>query len=73
MSLDRAGGLIGMTLEATIDLTGNPLPVPPRLADALDDDAVARRAFARLSYEQQRWLVLAVGTGDAAPALAVVP
>ena len=64
-----------MTYGAFIEVAERPrvLDVPPRIADVLDDDDVARRAFARLSYEQQRWLVLTVGTGDRTRALPAVP
>lgn len=75
MSFARRRGLRDMTYGAMIELAEQPrvLAVPPRIADMLDDDDVARRAFARLSYEQQRWLVLTVGAGDEARVLSAVP
>ena len=64
-----------MTYGAFIELADRPrvLDVPQRIADVLDEDDGARRAFARLSYEQQRWLVLTVGADDAANVLPAVP
>jgi hypothetical protein len=64
-----------MRLQATLNLEGPPreLPVPGRVADVLDGDDIARRAFARLSYEQQRWLILTVGPRNEGPGLSLVP
>jgi uncharacterized protein YdeI (YjbR/CyaY-like superfamily) len=61
-----------MTFGAAIE---NPreLTIPRQIADVLDDDDVARRAFARLSYEQQKWLLLTAGTGDGARVLSAIP
>ena len=73
MSFSGGRGLIDMTYGAMIELAEQPrvLHVPPRIADVLDDDDGARRAFARLSYEQQRWLVLTVGVGETRGLVAV--
>jgi uncharacterized protein YdeI (YjbR/CyaY-like superfamily) len=75
MSLARRRGLKGMTYGAMIELAERPrvLDVPPRIADVLDEDDRARQAFSRLSYEQQRWLVLTVGTSGEARLLPAVP
>lgn len=75
MSFPRGRGLKGMTYGAMIELAEQPrvLDVPPRIADVLDDDDVARHAFARLSYEQQKWLVLTVGAGEGTRPLSAVP
>jgi uncharacterized protein YdeI (YjbR/CyaY-like superfamily) len=75
MTRARPRGLTAMTYGATIELAERPrvLDVPERMADVLDDDDIARRAFARLSYEQQRWLVLTVGADDPAAVLRAVP
>jgi uncharacterized protein YdeI (YjbR/CyaY-like superfamily) len=49
-------------MSISIALAPDPLEVtvPPDLADVLDDDDRARRAFAALSYGQQMWLVLGI-------------
>jgi hypothetical protein len=64
-----------MTFGASIELASLPreLTIPPQLADLLDGDDLARRTFARLSYEQQKWLLLTVGAGDEARALSATP
>ena len=75
MSSGGRCGLTDMTYGAVIELAERPrvLEVPERIAEVLDDDHVARRAFARLSYEQQRWLVLTAGAGDPNPTLPTCP
>ena len=40
------------------------LTLPPRLAEALESEEGATRAFAELSYAHQLWFVLAMGEGD---------
>ena len=75
MTFARGRGLTYMTFGASIELASHPreLTIPPRIADVLDDDDLARRTFARLSYEQQRWLLLTVGGGDDARVLNATP
>ncbi len=57
-----AGAAAGDEVEVDLHLDTEPraVAVPPDLADALDRDADARRSFDRLSYSNQRRVVLSV-------------
>jgi uncharacterized protein YdeI (YjbR/CyaY-like superfamily) len=57
-----AGVSAGDEVDVRVELDTEPreVAVPPDLADALEAEPSARRAFDRLSYSQKRWYVLAV-------------
>ena len=51
-------------MESELYVGGDELTVPPRLAEALESEPGATRAFAELSYAHQLWFVLAMGDDE---------
>lgn len=47
-------------VDVELDLEPREVTVPPGLAEALDQDADARRSFDRLSYSKKQQLVLPI-------------